>query len=431
MNYHELYQSKLGSLEGALNSICSGDVIGTSIYGNEPTHFLRNLHTIAPHVENVTLWTMLMMGDYRVMSDPEMAGHIDVYTYFYNKDCRAGHSSKRFCYVPTDLHMVNRAIDVAKPANVFVTAVSPMDEHGNVYLSFDMQAGIQLMNSADRVIFEVNSNIPRVFGETAVSITQADYIYEADTPLPIAPTPPATETELAIAQHVVSLIRDGDCIQLGIGGMPNAVGESLMSKKDLGIHTEMITSSMGKLLDAGVVNNSRKNFNRGKTVGAFAWGDQALYDYMAENTGIMLRQAAWVNNPANIARNDNMVSVNTAIQVDLTGQICSESMGPRQYSGSGGALDFAYGAMHSKGGRGIIALSSTAKGGTISKIQATLTPGAAVTIPRNIADYVITEYGIAPLRGRSLRQRVNNLIAIAHPDFRSELRKQADQLMLW
>ena len=155
------------------------------------------------------------------------------------------------------------------------------------------------------------------------------------------------------------------------------------------------------------------------------------YDYMAENTGIMLRQAAWVNNPANIARNDNMVSVNTAIQVDLTGQICSESMGPRQYSGSGGALDFAYGAMHSKGGRGIIALSSTAKGGTISKIQATLTPGAAVTIPRNIADYVITEYGIAPLRGRSLRQRVNNLIAIAHPDFRSELRKQADQLMLW
>ncbi len=431
MNYQELYQSKLGTLEGALNLIHSGDVIGTPIYGNEPTHFLRSLHTIASRVKDVTLWTMLMMGDYPVMSDPELAGHIDVCTYFYNKDCRNGHPTGRFQYVPTDLHMVDYAIASAKPANVFVAAVSPMDEHGKVYLSFDMQAGIQLMSTAERVIFEINSNIPRVFGETALPIECADYIYEADTPLPCAPVPTATETELAIAQNVVSLIQDGDCIQLGIGGMPNAVGEALMDKKDLGIHTEMITSSMGKLLRAGVVNNARKNFNRGKTVGAFAWGDQALYDYMAENTSVMLRQAAWVNHPANIARNDNMVSVNTAIQVDLTGQICSESMGSRQYSGSGGALDFAYGAMHSKGGRGIIALASTTKGGTVSKIQATLAPGAAVTIPRNSADYIVTEYGIARLRGRSLRQRVENLIAIAHPDFRAELRRQADQLMLW
>lgn len=431
MNYRELYQSKLGTLEGALKLIRSGDVIGTPIYGNEPTHFIRNLHTIAPHVENVTLWTMLMMGDYQVMTDPDLVGHIDVYTYFYNKDCRASHGTKRFQYVPTDLHMVDFAIATAKPATVFVAAVSPMDEHGKVYLSFDMQAGLQNMKSADRVIFEINSNIPRVFGETALPIERADYIYEADTTLPTSPMTTATQTELAIAQNVVSLIRDGDCIQLGIGGMPNAIGEALVDKKDLGIHTEMITTSMGKLLRAGVVTNARKNFNTGKTVGAFAWGDQALYDYMAENTSVMLRQVAWVNHPANIARNDNMVSVNTAIQVDLTGQICSEGMGPKQYSGSGGALDFAYGAMHSKGGRGIIALTSTAKGGTVSKIQPTLTPGSAVTIPRNSADYIVTEYGIAPLRGRSIRQRVENLIAIAHPDFRTDLRRQADLLMLW
>lgn len=406
MNYQELYQSKLGTLEGALKLIRSGDVIGTPIYANEPSHFLRNLHTIALQVENVSLWTMLLMGNYPIMTDNSLAGHIDIYTYFYNNNCRDGHATRRFQYVPTDLHRVDHVIAAAKKVTVFVAAVSPMDEHGNVYLSFDMEAGIQQFRTADLVIFEVNPNIPRVFGETALPIQQADYIYEATTPLPIAPIPTATDIDLAIAQNVVSLIKDGDCIQLGIGGMPNAVGEALMDKKDLGIHTEMITTSMGKLLNSGVVTNARKNFNTGKTVGAFAWGDQALYDYMTENPNVMMRQAAWVNNPANIARNDNMVSVNAAIQVDLTGQICSESMGSRQYSGSGGALDFAYGAMHSKGGRGIIALPSTAKGGTVSKIQPTLSLGAAVTIPRNSADYIVTEYGIAPLRGRSLRQRV-------------------------
>lgn len=431
MNYQEIYQSKLGTLEGALELIRSGDVIGTPIYGNEPSQFLRNLHTIAPRVENVSLWTMLMSDNYQVMTDNSLAGRINIYTYFYNNNCRDGHASRRFQYVPADLHRVDETIATAKKANVFVAAVSPMDEHGNVYLSFDMQAGVQLFRTAERVIFEINSNIPRVFGETALPIERADYIYEVNSPLSTAPVPVASPTELKIAENVVSLIKDGDCIQLGIGGMPNAVGEALMDKKDLGIHTEMITSSMGKLLTAGVVNNSRKNFNRGKTVGAFAWGDQNLYDYMAENPSVMLRQVAWVNNPANIARNDNMVSVNTAIQVDLTGQICSESMGVRQYSGSGGALDFAYGAMHSKGGRGIIALASTAKNGTVSKIQPILSPGAAVTIPRNSADFIVTEYGIAPLRGRSLRQRVENLIAVAHPDFRAELRKQADELMMW
>ena len=306
-----------------------------------------------------------------------------------------------------------------------------MDAHGKVYLSFDLQATLECLEAADKVVFEINSHIPRVFGETALPIECADYIYEADTPLPLAPAAPSSEVEKKIAENVVSLIRDGDCIQLGIGGMPNAVGEALMDKHDLGIHTEMITSSMGKLLRAGVVTNARKNFNTGKTVGAFAWGDQPLYDYLAENTSVCLRRAAWVNDPFNIAQNDNMVSVNTAIQVDLTGQICLESIGPRQFSGTGGASDFAYGAFHSKGGRGIIALASTAKGGTVSKIQPTLTPGAVVSISRNIVDYVVTEYGIAKLRDRTVRQRVENLIAVAHPDFRAELRKQADALMLW
>ena len=431
MNYAELYRSRLGTLDGALDLIQSGDTIATPIYGCEPTQFLKRLHTIAPRVENVTLWTMLMMGDYPVMMDDSLKGHIDIISFFYNKNCRDGHASGRYQMTPLNLHSVGPTVVATRRPNVFVAAVSPMDAHGKVYLPFDLQATLECLEAADKVVFEINSHIPRVFGETALPIECADYIYEADTPLPLAPAAPSSEVEKKIAENVVSLIRDGDCIQLGIGGMPNAVGEALMDKHDLGIHTEMITSSMGKLLRAGVVTNARKNFNTGKTVGAFAWGDQPLYDYLAENTSVCLRRAAWVNDPFNIAQNDNMVSVNTAIQVDLTGQICSESIGPRQFSGTGGASDFAYGAFHSKGGRGIIALASTAKGGTVSKIQPTLTPGAVVSISRNIVDYVVTEYGIAKLRDRTVRQRVENLIAVAHPDFRAELRKQADALMLW
>lgn len=412
-------------------SIRSGDTIATPMYGNEPTQFIRNLHTIAPHVDHVTLWTMLMMGKYPIMADNSLKDHIDVYTFFYNQDCRAGHQTKRFSMVPLNLHAVGQTMVSCRRPTIFVAAVSPMDRHGNVYLSFDLQASRECMDAADRVIFEVNSHIPKVFGETAIPITRADYIYEADTPLPCAPAAPSTPIERKIAEYVSSLIRDGDCIQLGIGGIPNAVGEALLEKRDLGIHTEMVTSSMGKLLAAGVVTNTRKNFCPGKTIGAFAWGDQSLYDYMAENPEINLRRAAWVNDPFHIARNDNMVSVNTAIQIDLTGQICSESIGCRQFSGTGGAADFAYGAFHSQGGRGIIAMASTAKDGTVSKIQPVLDPGAVVSISRNLSDYVVTEYGIAKLKNQTVRQRTENLIAIAHPDFRNELRRQADRLMIW
>lgn len=431
MDYQALYQSKRGTLEGALALIRSGDTIATPIYGSEPTQFLKQLHTIAPRVEGVTLWTMLMMGDYPVMTDNSLKGRIDIITYFYNNNCRAGHASGRFSMTPANLHSVAETILKTKRPNVFVAAVSPMDRHGNVYMSFELQSTLETLDAADTVVFEVNSRIPRIFGETAIPIGRADYLYEAETPLPYAPAAPSSPVERKIAEHVVSLIHDGDCIQLGIGGMPNAVGEALLDKRDLGIHTEMLTSSMGKLLRAGAVTNARKNFNPGLTVAAFAYGDQALYDTIAENPAVCLRRAAWTNDPFNIARNDNMVSVNAAIQIDLTGQICSESIGPRQFSGTGGASDFAYGAFHSKGGRGVIALTSTAKGGTVSKIQPTLTPGAVVSISRNLADYVVTEYGVAPLRNRTVRQRVDNLIAVAHPDFRAELRKEAGRLMLW
>jgi acyl-CoA hydrolase len=432
MTKQEIYQSKLGTLDGALNLIKSNDCIAASIYANEPTNFISNLHTIAERVENVTLWTMNMMDDYPVMTDNSLKGKIDIISFFYNSDCRNGHSTGRFTLVPTNLHSVGYSTIDAKRPNVYVCCVPPMDEDGNVHISFDLQASLEWLECADTVIFEINPQIPKVFGETAVPIEMADYIYEVNNrSMPYAPPTPTSPVEKKIAEYVSSLINDGDCIQLGIGGIPGAVGEALLDKKDLGIHTEMITASMGRLIRAGAVTNSCKIINKGKTIGAFAWGDQELYDLMDHNEMFEMRRCSYTNDPFIIMQNDNMVSVNTAIQLDLTGQICSESIGTLQFSGTGGATDFAYGAYHSKGGKGIIALTSTAKDGTISKIQPHLTPGSIVSISRNIVDYVVTEYGIAKLKNRSIRDRVNNLIAVAHPDFRAELRKQANELMLW
>jgi acyl-CoA hydrolase len=204
-----------------------------------------------------------------------------------------------------------------------------------------------------------------------------------------------------------------------------------MDKKDLGIYTELITSSMGKLMEAGVVTNERKNFHKGKTIGGIIWGDCELYRVLHHNPMIEMHPSQYVNDPFNIMKNDNLISINAAIEIDLTGQICSESVGTMQFSGTGGAFDFAYGAYRSKGGKGIIAVSSTAKGGTVSKIKPTLTPGSVVSISRNVADYVVTEYGVAKLRHKTIRERMNELIAIAHPDFREELKRQAEEMMIW
>ena len=213
--------------------------------------------------------------------------------------------------------------------------------------------------------------------------------------------------------------------------MPDAVAERLTDRHDMGIYTEMLGSAMGKLMACGAVNNSKKSFHRNRTVAAFTWGTQELYDYIDDNPMVDLLPVGYVNDPVNIAKNKNMVSVNTALEIDLTGQICSESIGGKQYSGTGGAWDFAYGAFHAENGRGIIALQSTAKSGTISRIVPRLTSGNIVTIPRNIVDIVVTEYGVAHLRGRSVWQRVEELIAVAHPDFRVELRAEANRLEIW
>jgi acyl-CoA hydrolase len=432
MTKQEYYQSKLITLSEALDKIQSGDCIASGHYGNETAPIFRNLHTIGDRVENVKVWLNNPQEDYPFLSMPELNGKIDVLAAFYAKPHRAIHKDRRVSYVPQNLHDLARCMLSTCRPNVFFATVTPMDKNGYVLFSCCLQYELELMRNADLVIFQVNRNLPRTQGATQVSIEEADFIIEeTDEEIVYAPEYPADPVEAMIAKNVASLIHDGDTLQFGIGGLPGAVAKELLDRKDLGVHTEMLSTPMGMLMEAGVITNQRKNLNPGKSICTFMWGDRHFYEYVDNNPAISVLPASYVNDPFVIAQNDNMVSINSALEIDLTGQISSERMGFRQVSGTGGATDFAYGAFHSKGGRGIIAIRSTAKGGTVSKIQPGLTYGSVVSISRNLTDYVVTEYGIARLKDKSIRQRVEALISIAHPDFRKDLKKQAEELMIW
>jgi len=425
------YRSKFIDMDAALDKIKSGDVIAVAAYGNEPAGFLRRLHKLRDRgVTDVTIWLANPQEEYPFLTMDGMEGVIDILSIFYGPSLRRLHSTGRVSFVPNNLHSCFEAMCETKKPNVFVAAVTPMDRFGYVCMSTSQQMELELFDMCETVILETNKNLPYTFGTTRISVDKVHYFVEDDQPVATSPVYPRTPVQEAIADYAAELIRDGDTIQLGIGGMPDAVAERLTSRHDLGIYTEMLGSAMGHLMACGAVNNSRKTFYRNRSIAAFTWGTQKLYDFINDNPMIELMPVNYVNDPFNIAKNDNLVSVNTALEIDLTGQICSETLAGKQYSGTGGAWDFAYGAYHAKGGRGVIALQSTAKSDTISRIVPQLTAGNVVSIPRNIVDHVVTEYGVARLRGKSVRGRALALIEIAHPAFREELRAQARKLQL-
>ena len=431
MTREELYRSKFISLDDALGMIHSHDTISIGFFGNEPYAMMSHLHTIADRVEDVVVWTCNPSEAHPFIRDDSLTGRIDVISMFYGGSVRGDYKKGHVTFAPNNLHsMLSVMTDIRKP-NIFFACVTPMDKFGYVCMSMSQQVELDMLDVCDTVIFEVNPHMPLTSGTVRVPIEKVDYFIDVDYPISRAPVYEVTPQQLRIAEYASELIHDGDCIQLGIGGMPDAVANNLMDRHDLGIYTEMIGSAMGRLMKNGAVNNSRKNFFRNRTIGAFIWGDEELYDYVNTNPIIEILPIMYVNDPMNVMKNDNMVSVNTALEIDLTGQVCSETIFGRQYSGTGGAADFAYGAYHAKNGRGILALQSTAKGGTISRIKAQLTPGSVVSISRNIVDYVVTEYGVARLRDKTVMQRVDALINIAHPDFRDELRSEADRLHIW
>ena len=373
------------------------------------------------------------MRDYPFLSDPACQESFTVDCVFMMGPGRAAHRKGLSRAYPANLHNGAARWMHHNPVNVFMAAVTPMDRHGYFRMSMCLIHEMEMLEQADLVILEVTPDMPHMLGENVVHISQVDFVVEGNGKMPEIPSAQPNEVEQAIGAHIAELIHDGDTIQLGIGGIPDAVGKCLMDKHDLGVHTEMITNCMLDLVEAGVITGRKKSIHKGKIVGAFTLGNRALYDFLDENPGIAIMPGCYVNDPVVVAQNDNMVSVNTTLNVDLFGQCASETIGSLQYSGSGGQSDTAVGAHHAKNGRNIIAVKSVAntKNGDVSAIHAQLPLGSVVTLSRNEIDYIVTEYGIAPMRGRSVRERVENLIAVAHPDFRRQLRQDADKLMMW
>lgn len=346
---------------------------------------------------------------------------------------RPAHEQGNMAFIPNHLHLAATKWLYRNKPNIYVGAASMPDKNGYISLSTSNTYERRMMEAADITILEINPNYPFVYGDHVVHCSEVDYLVEAGYPVPIVPDAPSNEKDMSIGRLIAGYVPDGACIQLGIGGIPNAVAEFLKEKNDLGVHTELITSGMAELVKMGVITNKRKQINRGQMVATMILGTQELYDFVDHNQGVALYDGAWVNDPYVIAQNDNQISINTSLEVDLTGQCASESIGSRQFSGTGGQSDTAVGAQMSKGGRSIIALYSTAmvkdkatgERHEVSKIVAQLQRGAAVSLSRNDVDIVITEYGAADLRGTNIRQRVEALINIAHPKFRDELWDQA------
>lgn len=427
MDYQNIYKEKKSSVEDCLSLIRSNDHIVLGKDHNEPRLFCDVLHTLKGKVSGVTA-LKCRTGDNEFLRTEGMHQSVIAHSDFFGTSWKPYQDMGNAEFVATAINDAPEFYGEFWKPNVYVVAVGPMDDEGY------FQVGMSLMWEKDfydmhpeRVILEVNSFIPRTHGGFLIHIQDVAALYENDQPLGEIQPIPFTDVEATIGDYVASLVHDGDTIQLGIGGIPDAVAKKLQDRRDLGLHTEMFTTEIGRMIKNGVITGERKNFHRGEHIGVFINGQRELYDTISNNEKCLFYPGSYVVDPMNIMKNDNMISINTCVQIDLTGQVCAESVGTRQISGPGGCFAFAYGAIHSKGGRGILAFQSkTAKG--ISKISAMLEPGAQVTIPRPYVDCIVTEYGIAYMKGRTLSQRVRNLLAIAHPDNREDLRAQARQL---
>lgn len=439
MNLKDLYNSKVITVEEALNKIKSKDNIVTALSAAEPKEILSKLHTIAHNVKDVNVSTCLPLGNYEYFSNLEYSDSFLMEGWFYSPGIRKAHKNGNVSFIPNHLHLsATKRLAHRKP-NVFIGTASSIDKHGFISLSLSATYEREMIDNADIVILEVNPNMPRTFGDTIIHISEVDYVIECDYDVPELPILEPSEKDKVIGKYIADLVEDGSTIQLGIGGIPNAVAAELMNKKDLGIHTEMFTDGMVDLYEAGVITGKKKTLLPGKMVATFALGTKKLYDFIDDNPAVSILRGNWVNDPYVIGKNHKMVSINTTLEIDLTGQCCSESIGSTQFSGTGGQADTAIGAQNSVDGKSIIALYSTAnvripgsdERKRISKIVTRLAHGAAVSLSRNDVDFVVTEYGVAALRGTSIRDRVKMLIDIAHPDFRDELREEAKELMIW
>lgn len=430
MSVQHLYQQKRGSAEDAICQVKNGDFIIVPTGVGEPPTLLTMLSEQRRRFNDVKVAQILAVRKYGYI-DPETLEHVRHVAFFFGAASRAGGQDGWIDFIPGYFSEMPGMIERGQiPADVVFSMASPMDSHGYFSLSLGADYTMAAIARARAVVLEVNPNVPFANGNCHVHISQVAALVESSEPVLEVGLPKIGPVQQAIGKYVADMIEDGSTLQIGYGGIPDAVVMQLTSKHDLGIHTEMIGDGILTLLESGAVTNRKKTFMPGKMVATFALGSKKLYRFMERNPALEIHPVDFTNDPYIAAKNDKLVAINATLQIDLLGQCGSESLGHLPYSGTGGQVDFVRAANRSRGGKAFIVLPSTARDGSISRIVPTLTPGTHVTTGKNDINYVVTEFGVAQLRGKTAKQRTREMIAIAHPDFRAELTATARQMHL-
>ncbi len=428
MNWETIYRRKITDVDTALANIQSGNRVYLAGGAGVPQELIQGLTRRAEHLTNVELTHILTFAE-APYAEPQYQESFRVNALFIGHNVRTAVHEGRADFTPIFLSEIPGLFrNGLLPLDVVLISLSPPDEHG--FCSFGVEVGTTkpAAESARIIIAEVNRQMPRTLGDCFIHVSRLHHIVEVDYALPEAPQGGSSERHLQVGQHIAEMIPDGATLQMGIGSIPDAVLQNLGNHKDLGVHTELFSDGVIDMVEAGVITCARKSFHPGKIISGFLFGTQRLYDFAHNNPIIELHPADYVNDPFNIAKNEQMVAINSALQVDLTGQVCADSIGPHIYSGVGGQLDFIRGAARSKGGLPLVAFLSTAKNDSLSRIVPMLNTGAGVVTTRNDVHYIVTEYGVASLYGQTVRRRAQELINIAHPKFRDELTAEARKL---
>jgi 4-hydroxybutyrate CoA-transferase len=421
VSWEDDYRAKCVTAEEALRVVSSGTRVYIHPGCAEPEVLVEALLAQAPRLHDVEIVHIMTLGSAGYVA-PEMAGHFRHNAMFIGANVREAVNEGRADYTPIFLSEIESLFESGQmPIDVALIQVSLPDPHGFCSFGVDVGTTLTAARMARYVIAHVNDQMPRTYGDSFIHVSELDAVVEASRPLCELPPSEISPVHRAIARNVASLIEDGDTLQVGIGSLPDAVLGELEGRRDLGIHTEMVSDHVIPLIESGVVNGRRKTFHPRKVIVGFVLGTQKLFDFVAENPVFEFHPTSYTNDPGLIARNDRMVAINSALGIDLTGQVSADSLGTYFYSGIGGQVDFMRGAAESLGGKPIIALPATAKNGTVSRIAPILAPGSGVVTSRGLTRYVVTEFGIAYLHGKTVRQRAEALIEIAHPNFREEL----------
>jgi len=430
MSHQNQYQARLRSADDAISLIQNGDFIIVPTGVGEPPALLTALSAQRRRFTGVKVAQILAVRKFDYI-DPETVDNVRHVAFFFGAATRAGGQSGWIDFIPSYFSEMPSLIERGQiPADVVFSMASPMDRHGYFSLSLGADYTMAAVAKARAVVLEVNPNVPFAYGNCHVHISQVAALVESNEPVLEVGLPKIGPVQVAIGKYVADMIDDGSTLQIGYGGIPDAVVMQLTHKHDLGVHTEMIGDGILTLVESGAITNRKKTYLPGKSVATFALGSKKLYQFMDRNPALEIHPVDFTNDPYLAAKNDNLVAINATLQIDLLGQCGSESLGHVPYSGTGGQADFVRAANRSRGGKAFIVLPSTAQNDRLTRIVPTLSPGTHMSTSKNDINYVVTEHGVAQLRGKSAKQRAQEMIAIAHPDFRAELTEAARKMQL-